>query len=278
VNPWNNGERGWGFSCRIGDAFGRPMTEGIRIALPEGTPDPAGEKAKTAQPYTVIDTRQFSNRLPGYGGAAMVDGVKSVHRWTLPETGWSKAFYLRPWDRAWYTEDNQPLWKYPATLTDGGITFTAHDVSEAGWRQDSSNLLWMTDAFGRPICRSFFLSGWMSPDGAYSPTPVATIRFTGDKGKRYRLAVTGVSHVSAGGSQPFPDVPMKIAVVPAGTRPSDAPHKAEATFRLPHGGNYLDYATLETVIDGDCDIYLVGIHANPNQIVSLFGAFLDPQM
>jgi len=283
VNPWNNGERGWGFSCRIGDAYGRPMAEGIRVSVPEGVPEPLRAAAKKAPPYTVIDTRILNNHRPGYGGAAVTDGVISVHRWTLPETGWEKAFYLLPKDRALYSEGNETLWTYPISMTNNGVVFTAYAASESGWRRDASNLNWTTDAFGNPICKSFFLSGAMSAEGLYSKTPVATVRFhslppnpSPLAPKKWRLCVTGTAHISAGGLRPFPDMPMKMAVVPAGIHPSAATLKAEATVILPYGGNYLDYGTLETVIDGDCDIYLVGIHENQTQVVSLFGVFLEP--
>ncbi|MCL1856826.1 MAG: hypothetical protein FWF84_04185, partial [Kiritimatiellaeota bacterium] len=275
VNPWGNGERGWGFSCRIGDPFGRPLSDGIRIAIPGGVPDPVGERAATAAPYTVVDTRTLSvfGQLVAELGTNV---VTSVFRTTLPETGWSKAFYLDPSDPAFYAGRFAAQWEYPIAMTNGAIVFTAYNVAGRDDIPDANNLIWVTDAFGKPICRSFFRSALGAPDGRYSDTPAATLRFTGEAAKRYRLCVTGVSHFSDGGMRPMPDAPLSIAVVPAGTHPKTAAAKAEAAFTLHHGGNYRDYATLETVIDGDCDIYVFGQNDRAYPIASLFGAFLEP--
>ncbi|HOF88701.1 MAG TPA: DUF1559 domain-containing protein, partial [Armatimonadota bacterium] len=180
----------------------------------------------------------------------------------LEPTGWEIAFYRKALDKSGANYEGPTVEAdFPYTApAQSGVTFTAFRTEQSGCQNnnaDGSNRRWVRDAFGFPVCKSYFGGAiyagtfgnnvWLDK---YFTSPSYAVRLSAPG--LYRVCIIGTYHWSNGPA----NLKASIAMVPKDKTPTKSGYKAEASFTLPDGGNYRDFVCMYTYADQDFDIYI----------------------
>ncbi len=216
-----------------------------------------------------ISSKGWTTSAEGFGLFAVAESKllanvgKTLASLNVADAGLT-IFEPSGWETAVYRTDYAGSFNYPTTLTKNGFEFTFNYTCTNN-NYDGSNLAYISDAMGTPICKSYWKSTYNNVNGGYAATPGISVKLP-EAGQQYQVCLGGVYSQSNGPT----GLPVAMAIVPRGKTPTTSGLLAEATFTLPTGGNYRDWVYMITCVDQDFDIFV------RSQANSTSGTFFTP--